>query len=66
MDTIVAKLTSGRFLAIVMFTATLCYMAVVEVSIRDAFFALAGGLLRDYFMMRRDDKPKQEEVKNGN
>ena len=55
-DTIVTKLTSARFLLTIMFGLTLCWMAAIEVSVRDAFFALAGGVIRDYFgMIRKED-----------
>ena len=72
-DVIVNKLTSGRFWCIILFSVTMCYMAAVEPNIRDAFMALAGAVLRDYFMMKRPNeipdlklemsKPK-EEVKS--
>jgi len=62
-DTVVAKFTSGRFWCIILFAVTMSYLAIVEPTVRDVFFALGGALLRDYFMMKRDDKPKEP---NGN
>ena len=46
---VLSKIVSGRFWAIILITGTACYMAIIEPSIRDAFFALAGGVIRDYF-----------------
>lgn len=54
LDTVVSKFTSGRFICITVFGVTMCYLAIVEPNIRDAFFALGGALLRDYFMMKRE------------
>lgn len=64
METITTKFTSGRFLSVIAFTLTMCYISIVEPSVRDAFFALAGAILRDYYMMKRTDEAKpQGEVK---
>jgi len=57
-EMVLSKLFSGRFLCIVAFCATACYLAVIEPSIRDAFFALAGAILRDYFTRDRSTDPK--------
>lgn len=57
-DMIIGKLTSGRFWCVMAFAATVCYLAIIEANIRDAFMALAGGLIRDYF--GRNDRPKEE------
>ena len=46
---IVNKLMSARFIIAVSFAITLCYLAKVEPSVRDAFFAMAGAAIRDYF-----------------
>lgn len=64
-ETIVSKLMSGRFWCILLITATACYMSVIEPSIRDAFFALAGGVIRDYFTRsdRKEEIKPKEEVK---
>ena len=59
MGKVVDKLISGKYFSIVCFTITLCYISLVEPSVRDAFFALAGGLLRDYY---QKDKDKKEEA----
>lgn len=48
-EMVLSKMFSGRFVCIVLFSSTACYLAVVEGSIRDAFFALVGGIIRDYF-----------------
>ena len=50
---VLSKIVSGRFWAIILITGTACYMAIIEPSIRDAFFALAGGVIRDYFTRDR-------------
>lgn len=52
-EMVLSKIFSGRFVCIVAFCGTACYLAVIEANIRDAFFALAGGLIRDYFAMDR-------------
>lgn len=52
--TVVSKVTSGRFLCVTAFSVTMCYLAIIEGSVRDAFFALAGAVIRDYFMMKRE------------
>lgn len=51
------KVLSGRYFVIVCFTITLCYLVKIEPSVRDAFFALAGGAIRDYFSIKKEDKP---------
>ena len=61
-DTIVSKFTSGRFWCIILITITACYLAIHEPTIRDAFFALAGAIIRDYFM--RTDRKESSEVKS--
>lgn len=55
-EMVLSKMFSGRFVCIVAFCGTACYLAVVQDSIRDAFFALAGGLIRDYFAMNRKEE----------
>lgn len=55
----IEKLLSGRFWCVIAFAGTMCYLAIIEGSVRDAFFALSGAVIRDYFMMKR-------EVKDGN
>ena len=65
-DAIVAKFTSGTFWCIVLITGTACHLAIIEPSIRDAFFALAGGIIRDYFVNSKskqiDSQPKEGSV----
>jgi len=53
---ILNKLMSARFLLVVGFGITLCWMAWGEPSVRDAFFALAGGVIRDYFGKNRPEE----------
>lgn len=62
-EMVLSKMFSGRFVCIVLFAGTACYLAVIEQSIRDAFFALAGGLVRDYFAMdRKSDNSTTSKV----
>lgn len=60
---ILNKVLSGRYFVIVCFTLTLCYLVQIEPSVRDAFFALAGGAVRDYFGRDRSADKKPEEPK---
>ena len=63
-EMILNKITSGRFWLVILFGITICYLAKVEPSIRDAFMALAGGVIRDYFGRSdrgaENGKPKDE------
>lgn len=63
-EMVLSKMFSGRFVCIVLFSITACYLAIIEQSIRDAFFALAGGLVRDYFGRDRSSDPKMEPKLN--
>ena len=58
---VIVKLLSGRYFVIIAFTMTLCYLAFIEPNVRDAFFALAGGAVRDYF--GRSDRKAEEPPK---
>ena len=64
-ELVLNKILSGRYFVIVCFTLTLCYLVKIEPSVRDAFFALAGGAVRDYFGRDRSSEKKDEVKPNG-
>lgn len=57
------KLMSGRFWLVMMFGFTICMLAQQEPTIRDAFMALAGGVVRDYF--GRGDRANEQVQSKG-
>lgn len=62
LNTVLNKILSGRFIMVVCFTVTACYMAAKNQLQSEAFVGIITLIAREYFD-RKDRTEKVEEVK---